>query len=627
MTFPAAVIAYFTRSVVDSPIPGDKSPIPPPAEGGPCPPGHWTGRLQTVADTMRSLGRDTEGGVLSLGDGLQTLNARTGEIVKTAGEVASAMSGEEISSDIGELRGLLDGMQSYLARTGRETETSEEKLRRIIHRIGRSHECMEGFAKIVKKLRILGIATRIESSRLAKGEVDFGALADDVERLSVLVEAKLGEILSREQALDHLVRQTLSRVLLLETEQRQRTRRILDEVREGLSTLTGIHGRYACAANVIVDRYGEVSKNISEIVMSMQFHDIMRQQVEHVCEALEELSAGNTTVGGGDPEEGTGEGNRRRIRRTADVCELQAAHAENARATFVGAVETLIGNLRKMTGNMAGILREVRADEEDAGGSRQAVLSGIERQLLSIAASLKESAETRRKLAEATRSMAESVEGMGMLLERIEEIGSEIELISLNARIKAAHTGKEGAALGVLAESIQGLSLEARDRTAKVSDAFRVILSAAGELRADIASPDVGEAAESGVGGIVGDLEALLEALRRLGIGVESLLARMEGPARALSGDIAALIAGIEIHRTVDRVLREAASRLKEIEKEADALVPDRDGTDKAGNLGVHRARYTMRGERRVHEEILDTAAPEKTPATRDGIGENVELF
>lgn len=537
------------------------------------------------------------------------------------------MSGEEIASAIGELRGLLDGIQGYLSRTDRETGISEKKLHEIVHLLGRSIECMEGFTKIVKKLRILGISTRIESARLAKGGVDFDALAEDVERLSVLVESKLGEILSREQALDRLIRETLSRVLSLETEQRQRTRRILDEVRAGLSALVGIRDKYACAASVIVDRYGEVSKNISEVVRSMQFHDIMRQQVEHVGEALEEMVAGYATESGGDPAEEADGRNRRMVRRTADICELQAAHAERASATFVEAVDTVVGNLRKMAGNVTGILLEAREEADDAGGSGETVLSGIELGLRSIASSLEESAGARRKLSEATQSVAVGVEDMGTLVNDIEEIGSEVELIALNARVKAAHTGDDGAALGVLAESIQGLSMDARNQTAKVSDAFRRILSAAGELRAGIASSNAGEAAESGLGGIVGDLERLLGALHSMGAGVESLLARMDGPARALAGDIDALVAGIDVHHTVNRVLTEAASRLKEIEREASALVPDHDGGDKARNLALHRERYTMQGERSVHQAVLDSSAPAAEPVNHGGLGDNVELF
>ena len=286
--FPRSSGRIFFQVRGDSAFSGANPRIPPPGEAGPRPDGSWTVRLRSIADGLRALARDTEGGVLSLGAGLQVLDTQAGEIAKTAGGIASAMSGEAIASAIEELRGLLDGMQGYLSRNDRETGLSEEKLRGIIRLLGKSIECLEGFTKIVKRLKILGISTRIESARLTKGGVGFDALADDVEKLSGLVESKLGDILSREQALDRLIRETLSSVFSMETEQQHRTRRILDEVRAGLSTLVGIQERYAGAANVIVDRYGEVSKNISEIVRSMQVHDIMRQQVEHVSEALDD---------------------------------------------------------------------------------------------------------------------------------------------------------------------------------------------------------------------------------------------------------------------------------------------------------------------------------------------------
>lgn len=62
---------------------------------------------------------------------------------------------------------------------------------------------------------------------------------------------------------------------------------------------------------------------------------------------------------------------------------------------------------------------------------------------------------------------------MGNFVVDIEDVGAEIKLIALNASIKAARTGEQGRALGVLAMAIQRLSSEAREQTQAVSDALR----------------------------------------------------------------------------------------------------------------------------------------------------------
>ena len=67
------------------------------------------------------------------------------------------------------------------------------------------------------------------------------------------------------------------------------------------------------------------------------------------------------------------------------------------------------------------------------------------------------------------RPWRETVGEIATFVGDIEKIGEEIKLIALNAQIKSAYTGDEGAALGVLAEAIQRLSIDAIDHTGAVS--------------------------------------------------------------------------------------------------------------------------------------------------------------
>ena len=86
------------------------------------------------------------------------------------------------------------------------------------------------------------------------------------------------------------------------------------------------------------------------------------------------------------------------------------------------------------------------------------------------------------EVADLIGSVAGTVAEMTEFVSSIEEVGAEIELIALNASIKAAHTGEEGKALGVLAQAIQRLSVEARDRTSAVSEVLRSISDASAAL-------------------------------------------------------------------------------------------------------------------------------------------------
>ncbi|HIJ94804.1 MAG TPA: hypothetical protein HPP94_03490 [Desulfuromonadales bacterium] len=76
------------------------------------------------------------------------------------------------------------------------------------------------------------------------------------------------------------------------------------------------------------------------------------------------------------------------------------------------------------------------------------------------------------------KKVAQTICDIAIFVTDIETIGSEIDLIALNAQIMAAHTGSEGAALCVLAEAIKRLSDEAIHQTDSVASILKKIHSA-----------------------------------------------------------------------------------------------------------------------------------------------------
>ncbi len=80
---------------------------------------------------------------------------------------------------------------------------------------------MANFRKIVKKLKILGISTKIESAQLKKMEIDFVNLAGDVEQLSELIHDKSAEIEKHRASLMALTSGTLSKIFHHKSEEQK----------------------------------------------------------------------------------------------------------------------------------------------------------------------------------------------------------------------------------------------------------------------------------------------------------------------------------------------------------------------------------------------------------------------
>jgi methyl-accepting chemotaxis protein len=241
-----------------------------------------------------------------------------------------------------------------------------------------------------------------------------------------------------------------------------------------------------------------------------------------------------------------------------------------------------------------------------------------------VTAALLESSKVNQSLCVAMGEVADTVGEIASFVGDIETIGEEIKLIALNAQIKSAYTGEEGAALGVLAEAIQRLSIDAIDHTTVVSRTLQGIITVTQGLNSGVAIET--SSLEAEVHGMVQSLNSLLDVLRRVNESLLGSLSRMDQAVTLLSSEIDQVTAGISVHLKVSRVLQEAVLGLGSITAEARRIAPD---TGQGANLEELASRYTMLSERRIHQG-LSYSAPAPTPAAfgdDDGMGDNVELF
>jgi methyl-accepting chemotaxis protein len=228
-------------------------------------------------------------------------------------------------------------------------------------------------------------------------------------------------------------------------------------------------------------------------------------------------------------------------------------------------------------------------------------------------------------------SVANTITEITSFLGDIEEVGSEIELIALNASIKAAHTGDKGAALGVLASSIQRLSQDARGLTESTADVLRTIYSSAETLKQNAESYMDTSQVES----MVMRLAELVENLRRVNDEMVGAFAGTSSRAEELGRDIQKQTQSITFHAAVGNRLLEGRDRMEATSARAQELVPHEDDEGRPERLRKLLDRYTMEAERMIHETAFNLESMEEgAGATGEEAGadgeddwDNVELF
>ena len=596
-------------------------------EGSGFPIANWSTVFRKASDELKLLAGSTEDEFLSIGARLHDFHQRAGSVKQLAGTVVDQISGDAIHGAIDGLTLILDKMGEYLNDAETDAEVDCRSLEDVLHLLVKVSEPLAGFRKINKVLRMLGISTKIESARLGQSAAGFDTLAADVANLSVQVLEKSETILAQQGELSLTIRETLSRVEAIEADQRAQVRSILEKTRESLTSLREINGRCSSLAEVIAKASTDVSRSISEVVTSMQFHDIVRQQIEHVKDALSELhdrtDAASAGAGGATDE-------RDLVVEVGDIGELQVAQLRQASQEIRSAIISIVENLCGIAVKEAETAEETRVMAGMADQAGSSFFADMELDLERVASSLAESAKANQSISQAMTAVAGTVGEIVAFVSDIEHIGEEIELIALNAQIKAARTGDEGAALGVLAEAIQRLSVEAQAQTATVSETLRSITETTEKLFRGVDAETA--ALEKDVDTLVGRLHDLLRTLRHLNESVVTSLSQLEHEVRGLSSDIETATASITVHERMSAGLDEVIDSLEKLVAQTRVLVPLDSVSGRAERLKELASRYTMHSERKVHATVAQEVGPlggvvSGSGAEAEDLGDNIEMF
>ena len=160
-------------------------------------------------------------------------------------------------------------------------------------------------------------------------------------------------------------------------------------------------------------------------MVSIQFHDITRQQVEHVIEVLRRLCSESQEV---DKRSSRDTG-------TAAVLALQSSQLSNAGEKFAASVQSLTSNLDDIAAHVSKIAEESRVLFSDSEDEKDSCFVQMANGCTAIVDRLSRCASAE---AAARTTGGTLVKTIGRMREAIEEVGpieSQMFLVAINARI------------------------------------------------------------------------------------------------------------------------------------------------------------------------------------------------
>jgi hypothetical protein len=575
--------------------------------------------LGDIQARMKGLISSSEASFLDMGRRLQDIYSRSGEMSGLASRVTDIMAGGETVSAIEGLSRILGELKGHL-------ELSESGFEKISKGLGQYRETLDSvgsffdrFRMLVLNLEMLGFFTQVENAHVTNSDNGFLALTDDVKGLSKRIFEKSAQIKTKSFDLKNLILHALDEFTKFKGSHKTQARTMLRHSQANHEILASRHEKAASYADTVSGTSRGIMGEMSEIVTSLQVHDITSQQLIHVKEVLETLQGSISS-----PRLGTAE----KPGLIAEVCALQGAQMDNTRKEAVSAVENIIRNLGAISTRISRMLENAEqvswASDMDGMSFMEELDSGIS----TVVETLNENISEQTGLTRTMSSVSAMVSEMSVFVSEIENLGMNLQLIALNARIKAAHIGNEGAALDTISGSIYELSKNSREDTSELSRTLAGVVDIARDFDTNLASmhSDQEQLAEN----LVADLKNLLGTLHGMNDSVFFLLIELNTLGSSLMEDIDRAVSGITVHREIQDALSAMMAELERIRFRAKDMIPASARAKSSSLMDELQKFYTMESEHRIHAEFAGTKHEPSSPApavTGSEYGDNVELF
>jgi methyl-accepting chemotaxis protein len=564
----------------------------------------WMHDVRTVIAELEKLNHATEDDFLAVGRNLMAFLSSARQLHADIGGLTALVSGEQAQHACETLL----AVRGYAVEIRRHFDAGGRALLILQTGADRIRDGFRSFEKIASSFSVTATLARIEAGRLAESQQNLKNLADDVRSCSDSIKSRANQVVDAVIAFHARVAATLFEVSRSDTMEQKELPALLLAVDADLEMFKSRQQEAAGATLKLSADLRSVDANLRDIATSIQFHDITRQQVEHVIEALEGLLTAA-------PVDALSASGAAQVRLQKDQLRSAAAAFASSTKTIESDLASIDARVRKMA---AASLRIQDVDQQE----RDSFLGGMHRQFGAIAQAVAELHSLQRAARAAIAGLDQASESMGKAVKEVQSIQSQLNLLSVNAVVSASHMGAQGQVIIVIGGAIRELGMESILRSDDAKAALHSIGQAIQSLAGDEASND------NDASGAI-----LLQDLKTRAGDLQSGIA-LGAAAAAMVADLAHnLCSNLEAarsHFVIGRLFAETVQRCCDLLDVVISQAQPPRSSDAPLLEQTLDDRYTMRAEREVHQASArgwTSLPPEAANAPAPETADDVEFF
>lgn len=441
---------------------------------------------QVIPEEISSLEdciHDAESDFMLLGIGLRTVHANVTELTELMLGTVERMGTNTKGGFLERGRTILNESMAEIQARQSEVKDNLERINTLMNDIENLHTTSKQIKKFAKWLKTVALTMLVENARTIDRSVNiFSDVAQEIKDLSLNISNIANDIyknVEKAQAVQSITREEISTGI-------DRLESLTDQIRITVQESTHDTEELMRFSIDTIEESGRRSKEISlqvaEIVVGVQFHDNMKQRIMNITEVYEAILSSTALKKDVAPPEQTAPSNpaaliiRDQARKLDEIdIELESVYATNRSA------------LKKIRGEVDDLLRGLQpmlSDEKEATANTFShdPFSHLKAALTQLHDLLNQGENLYQQIRKAAGQVSDIAADLSELLGVVRSISADTHNKAINSIIAANREGEKGGALKLLAQAMNDLATQSDDFSGEVEDIITSISTSAEEI-------------------------------------------------------------------------------------------------------------------------------------------------
>ncbi len=580
----------------------------------------WNELLEPVESVLNELQTTTESQFMSIGKDMGLFSQQASSISRDSLAVINLIAGKENLQTVAGISKKIRGIERYISYSITQLAEDIGVLKKQKADFLHLNNPMGYLKKTISQLKTLSLSIKIENTRLTNDSSEFEIIAEEVKNLSLNSRKKIEDIETTSESAVGIIDNLLLSIDDLTNKKYKSMKELLDIVHNNISKLQEQNKQAVAISEEISGRLQENYNSINEIIMNLQFHDIVRQKIEHVIQSIKELTI---DINECKISEQTNPGEF--ALKVYAFCQLQTEQLKFARKEVLDAIDKIKNMFNNVQQSIYVTINKIDEMSKTSSKNLNALIQQTGNNVGKISTSLYETIDSSNKSFSSAKLVVKVLDTISGYIIDLNTIGQDISLISFNGIIQAAHLGADGLVLSAIISEIQNFVSETQYNLNAISEHLGGIDTSTEKIKMSVDNEDDLGDSQGEVGKITNDLTTFFRSLGDNSDKLNNDLVALDTQSRDFSQKIEVSVNEITVGDEFGFGLSNAIDGLNKIVEKVQGIYGEIDQSAVKEILEEHRNKYTMNKEREIHDVFAEGDA-ELLPCESE-IGNNVELF